>query len=181
MSSSEYTPSEILEKIKLHMKYDVSKTLNENTQLLKEDTWDYWKEITKKIMKKPNQEVASKIKGKTTLDDEKVKQVCKNIKDIVSPSETFGINFDKSQEKEDLLYNIGKSFTTLGDAILIFKKYPSIGGESLYDALDEEWSMSDVLDGIIDNVSNQIKLWCSSNPKVGFCKEKTEQEFKFNI
>jgi hypothetical protein len=179
--SREYTPSEILEKIKLHMKYDVSKTLNENAELLKEDTWDYWKEFAINIMKNPKQTVASKITGKTTLNDKTVEKICKNIKGIVSPSDTFGINFDKSQEREDLLYNIGKSFTTLGDAISIFKKYPSIGGESLYDALDEELFMEDVLDGIIDNVSNQIKLWCSSNPKEDFCKEKTEQEYKFKI
>ena len=174
MSSSKYTPSEILEKIKLHMKYDVSKTLNENVELLKEDTWDYWKEITKSFMNRPEQKSLSSIKvGNPTVD---VNKVCKNIKGIVS-----GLNFNKSQESKDLLYNIGKSFTTLDNAIAIFKKYPSIGGESLYSALNDEWFIGDVLDGIVDSVSNQIKLWCSTNPNVGICKEKTKEELKFGI
>lgn len=174
MIHDKYTAKETLEKIKLHMKYDSSKTLNENTELLKEESWDYWKEITKSFMNRPEQKSLSSIKvGNPTVD---VNKVCKNIKGVIS-----GINFNKSQESKDLLYNIEKSFTTLDNAIAIFKKYPSIGGESLYSALNDEWFISDVLDGIIDGVSNQIKLWCSTNPKVSICKEKTKEELKFGL
>jgi hypothetical protein len=176
MYQDKYTPEEALEKIKLHMKYDVSKTLNENSQILKEDTWNYWNEIAKSFMDDPNQKSLSQIKvGNPTID---VKVASTNIKNIID-----GVNFNKSKEKNDLKYVLDKSFTSLDNIIGLIKTYPSIGGESIYDALNGEFFIKDIVNSNIEIFATKLKEWCTAHnsSNINFCKEKTEQELKFKM
>jgi hypothetical protein len=61
----------------------------------------------------------------------------------------------------------------------INKNYPSIGGESLYDALDGEWFAGSEMDELVDVVANQLMEWCRTKQNIGICVPKSEDELKY--
>jgi hypothetical protein len=167
MVQDKYTAIEALEKIKLHMKYDTSKTLNENTELLKEDDSQYWATVATSIMDKPDQ-IKSISFGNPTVD---VNQACTTIKKAVT-----GVGTDK----DAINYIADNAFKDIANSIAIIKKYPEIsGGESLYDALNNEWFAGGAKKNMIGKVASQIMQWCVSHQKLSICKPKTAEELKY--
>jgi hypothetical protein len=167
MIHDKYTTKEVLEKIKLHMKYDSSKTLNENTELLKEESWDYWKEIAKQFMKYPNN--ISINPGTPTID---VPKSCVAFYKTIS-----GLG------RRDTNYVTSKIFTSLPNSIGVLKAYPTIGKETIYDAIEGEWFSGGLMNSIVTTISGQIKDWCSTgnNSKNKICTEKSKEEMKYGI
>ena len=167
MIHDKYTTKEALEKIKLHMKYDSSKTLNENTELLKEESWDYWKEIAKQFMKYPNN--ISINAGSPTID--------------VPKSAVAFYKTIAGVGRRDTGYVTSKIFTSLPNSIAILKAYPTVGKETIYDAIKGEWFSGGLMDGVVNVISQQIKDWCSTgnNSKNKICTEKSKEEMKYGI
>lgn len=167
MVQDKYTAIEALEKIKLHMKYNTSKTLNENAELLKEDDTQYWATVATSIMDKPEQ-LKNMNFGNPTVN---VDQACNAIKKAVTGTGT---------DKTAITYVVDNAFKDISNSIAIIKKYPEIsGGESLYDALNNEWFAGDAKKSMIVKVSTQIMEWCVSHQKLSICKPKTAEELKY--
>jgi hypothetical protein len=167
MVHDNYSPEESLERIKLMMNYDLSKTLNENKIVSEQYEKEYFKEITKQFMKYP-QNITIK-PGQTTIDLKK-----------------GAAAFYKSIEgagRRDTDYVIGKIFPTLADSIGILKTYPTVGQETIYDAIKGEWFAGGMMDKVVDIISSQLETWCSTgqNSKNQICTPKSKEEMKYGI
>jgi hypothetical protein len=169
MVQDKYSPGESLERIKLMMSYDMGKTLNENKQIVNEqnvDDYEYFETATKSIMKYPNQ--ISKLNfGNPTAN---VKVASKAIKDSV---EGMGTDF------HGLDYILKTGFNNISNSMSIIKNYESIGGESLFDALNGEWFAGGKMDKIVSQVSKQLMEWCKTKSNVSICIPKSEDELKY--
>jgi hypothetical protein len=168
MVQPQYSPQESLERVKLMMKYDSSKTLNENKEIIFEQSIDkskYFRTAAKSIMKYPSQINGLKF-GKPTVD---VNTAVTSIKKAVS-----GVGTDF----HGLDYVLQNGFSSINNSMGIIKAYESTG-ESLFDALNSEWFAGGTTGKIIDKVATQLTVWCNSNPKVYICIPKSEDELKY--
>jgi hypothetical protein len=164
---SQENPKEILSRIKLLMEYDMGKTLTENENVIQEqDVNEYFTTVAKSVMNNPNQ--VSKINfGNPTVDVEKA---CMTIKDAIEGMGT---------DKKGINYVLDNAFKDIANTIAIIKKYPSIAGESLFDALEGEWFISSTKNKVITKVAQQLGQWCQSNPTQKICKPRSKDELKY--
>tara|TARA_B110000503_G_scaffold138607_1_gene225136 strand:+ start:137 stop:670 length:534 start_codon:yes stop_codon:yes gene_type:complete len=177
MVQPQYNPQESLERVKLMMGYDMSKTLNENKNIIFEQSgFDYFTEMVRTYMKYPKS-IPNVNFGTPKID---AKKNAKVINDAVS-QKTFGAF--GGRDSEGLDYVIGKSFNNIADSMSLIKTYPDVGEESLYEAIDGEWFSGDIMKTIVDKVSVQLKSWCSSpaNTSQSLCKIKTKEQLKYGI
>jgi hypothetical protein len=172
MVQPQYSPEEALERVKLMMSYDMSKTLNENKDIIFEQSVnpdEYFKSITKSYMKFPEKITINY--GTPTIDPKKNAGAFK--------SAISGMGRDMG----GLDYIIGKTFNKLPDSISVIKVYPEIADENLYDAIDGEWFSGNLMKTIVNKISSQLKSWCSipANSKQEVCKVKSKEEMKYGI
>jgi hypothetical protein len=171
MKQPKYSPQEALERVKLMMKYDMGKTLNENRNVIfEQSSFNYFNEMVKTYMKYP-QSIPNINFGSVTIPaDKHAAAFNKGIS---------GIGGDASGLDEI----ITKTFKTLANSIAMFKSYPKINEETLYDAIKGEWFSSSVMNKIVSTVSTQLKTWCEvpRNKRNDLCKEKTKNELKYGI
>jgi hypothetical protein len=169
MVHDKYNSEESIDRIKLMMNYDSSKTLNENRILIQEQDVDteYFNEIAKQFMKYPNN--ISINPGTPTID---VPKSCVAFYKTIS-----GVG------RRDTDYVTSKIFTSLPNSIGILKAYPTIGKETIYDAIKGEWFSGGFMDKVVNTISGQIKDWCSTgnNKKNKICTVKTKEELKYGI
>jgi len=169
MVNKQYTAGEALNEIRLRMIYDSSKTLNENKRIVNEQNTDdllYFETAAKSIMKNPTQ--------------------IKNI-NFGSPTNNFKTAASAIKKSVDgvgtgfggLEYVLLSGFTNISNSMAIIKYYPTIGGESIYDALNEELFAGGSMNKIVTKVANQLMQWCSNKPNVGICQPKSEDELKY--
>jgi hypothetical protein len=161
--------NEALKRVLLMMKYDNKKTLVENTSLIFEQNsgdLKYFQIVTKSIMKNPDQ-IKNIDFGSPTNNFKTASNAIK--KSVEGLGTTFG----------GLDYVLLSGFTNIGNSIAIIKYYPTIGGESIYDALNEEMFAGGTMTKIVDKVANQLMEWCSKKPNVGICQPKSEDELKY--
>ena len=168
MVQPQYSPQEALERVKLMMSYDMSKTLNENRELLSEqvNNPEYFTTVTKSLMKNPSQ-VKNINFGNPTAN---VKNAATQIKKAVSG---MGTDF------KGITYVLDNGFKDIESSIAIIKSYPEIGGESLFDALNGELFGGGAMNKIVEKVSKQIEQWCTGKTNVGICQPKTSDELKY--
>lgn len=169
MVQTKYSPEELLNKIRLNMMYDSSKTLNENELVVKEQTegdLEYFKTAVESIMNKPDQVSKLNFGTPTVNIDTAVKAIKKSV-------EGMGTDF------HGLDYILEKGFNNISNSMEIIKKYPSIGGESLYSALNGEWFAGFKTDKIVTEVAGQLMEWCSGKKNISICKPKTKDELKY--
>ena len=168
MVQPQYSAQESLERVKLMMKYDSSKTLNENKEIIFEqvvNSSEYFRTVVKSIMNTPTQ-IGSLKFGKPTIN---VTTAVNSIKKAVD-----GIGTDT----HGLDYVLQNGFSSINNSMGIIKEYPS-AGESLFDALNNEWFAGGTKDKIVTKVATQLTEWCKSNPKVNICIPKSEDELKY--
>jgi hypothetical protein len=169
MVQPHYTPGEALNRVKLMMGYDSSKTLNENkTVIFEQNTGDleYFETAAKSVMKNPTQ--------------------IKNI-NFGNPTNNFKIAANAIKKSVNRIgtsyggldYVLLSGFTNIANSMAIIKYYPTIGGESIYDALNEELFAGGSMDKIVIKVATQLMEWCASKPNISLCKPKTENELKY--
>ncbi len=169
MVQPQYSPGEALNRVKLMMGYDSSKTLNENKRVIFEQNnsdLEYFETAAKSVMKTPNQ--ISKINfGNPTAN---VKTAANAIKKSVDGLGTdfYGLDFI-----------IQNGFNNISNSMSIIKNYPSIGGESLFDALNSEFFAGGKMNKIVSNVSNQLMEWCKTKQNIEICKPKSKDELKY--
>lgn len=171
MVQPKYTPEESLQRIKLMMEYNSSKTLKENENLILEQLENEYFELRAKQLMKYPEKFASLNFGKPTIDPVKSSAaILKTIKGL-------------GTEKEGLGYVIGKSFTSLPNSVAVIKSYPSVGKESLYSAIDGEWFAGGALDGLVSTVGAQLLQWCKlpANAKNKICAVKSKQEMEYGV
>ena len=169
MVTRQYTAGEALNDIRLRMIYDSSKTLNENKKIVNEQNTDdlsYFETATKSIMKTPSQ-ISGINFGNPTAN---VKAAANAIKQSIS-----GVGTDF----HGLDYILQNGFNNISNSMSIIKNYPSIGGESLFDALNGEWFAGGKMNKIVSDVSNQLMEWCRTKQNIGICKPKSEDELKY--
>jgi hypothetical protein len=170
MVQSKYSPGEALNRVKLMMGYDSSKTLNENKSVIFEQNngdLEYFETVTKSIMKNPKQ-ITNINFGNPDINS---KNAITAIKTAVDKN--FGTDFKR------LKYAIEKGFTKINNSMSIIKNYPSISNESLYDALNGEWFAGSEMDKLVDTVSNQLMEWCRTKQNINICKPKSQEELKY--
>jgi hypothetical protein len=170
MVNKQYTAGEALNEIRLRMIYDSSKTLNENKRIVNEQNTDnllYFETAAKSIMKNPKQ-ITNINFGNPDINSKNAATAIKT-----SVDKNFGTDF------KGLKYAIEKGFTKINNSMSIIKNYPSIGGESLYDALDGEWFAGSEMDDLVDVVANQLMEWCRTKQNIGICVPKSEDELKY--
>jgi hypothetical protein len=159
-----------LKKILLMMKYNNKKTLSENVGVISEQSnFDYFTEIVKSFMKYPKK--FSINVGSPTIDTKKHSEaIYKSINRV-------------GRDKELRTYIIPKTFNTFANSVSVIKTYPSIGGESIYDAIHGEWFSSNVMNDITSRVSKQLQEWCSieENKKNNICTVKSKEQLKYGI
>lgn len=168
MVQPQYSPQEALERVKLMMKYDSSKTLNENREIIFEQTIDaakYFQTVAKSIMNNPTQ-ISSLKFGKPTVN---INTAVNSIKNAVN-----GVGTDY----HGLDYVLQNGFSSINNSMGIIKAYVSTG-ESLFDALNGEWFASGTRGKIITKVATQLTEWCKSNSKLNICIPKSEDELKY--
>jgi hypothetical protein len=87
------------------------------------------------------------------------------------------------REISGLDYIINKTFNNISDSISMFKAYPEVAEESLYDAIEGEWFSGNLMKTIVNKVSTQMKSWCSlpANSKQEICRIKSKEEIKYGI
>jgi hypothetical protein len=161
--------NEALKRVLLMMKYDDKKTLTENTSLLLEQNngdLEYFEIVVQSIMKNPNQ-IKNINFGIPTNNFKTAANAIKKSVDGVGT--TFG----------GLNYVLLSGFTNITNSIAIIKYYPTIGGESIYDALNEELFAGGSVNKIVTKVANQLMEWCSNKPTIGICQPKSEDELKY--
>jgi hypothetical protein len=168
MKQPKYSPQEALERVKLMMKYDMGKTLNENRELLSEqvNNPEYFNTVTKSIMKNPSQ-VKNINFGNPTVN---VKNAVTQINKAVS-----GIGTDF----KGITFVLDNGFKDIANSMAIIKSYPEIGGESLFDALNGELFGGFKMNDVIKKVSEQIETWCQGKTNISICKIKTSDELKY--
>lgn len=169
MVNKQYTAGEALNEIRLRMIYDSSKTLNENKRIVNEQNTDdllYFETAAKSIMKTPTQ-IKNINFGSPTNNFKTAASAIKKSVDGV------GTTF------EGLEYVLLSGFTNISNSMAIIKYYPTIGGESIYDALNEELFAGGSMNKIVTKVANQLMQWCSNKPNVGICQPKSEDELKY--
>jgi hypothetical protein len=170
MVQPKYSPEEALDRVKLMMGYNSSKTLNENkSDIFKQsniDTDYYFKTITKSIMNTPSQ-VKNLNFGSVTVN---AKTAAKTIEKSV---DGIGTTF------EGLEYALLNGFTNIANSMEIIKVYPTVSNESLYRALKGEVFGRNIMNKLVDTVSKQLTNWCNTNPKVNMCIPKTKEELKY--
>jgi hypothetical protein len=174
MVQPQYNPQEALERVKLMMSYDMGKTLNENKKVISEQSnFDYFSEMVKSYMKYPKG-IPNINFGSSTV--EPTKRIQEFVK-AISPKKTLGLGKDTTA----LNYVINETFTSLPNSLIFIKKYPEIGGESLYDAIDGEWFSGKIMNNIVSKVSSQLKDWCQlpNNKKHDVCVVKTKEKLKY--
>ena len=164
---SQENKKEILSRIKLLMEYDMGKTLTENEILLEQDDSDYFNEIAKQFMKYPNQIPINT--GSPTID------VAKSALAFYKTISGVG--------RRDTDYVISKTFTSLPNSIGVLKAYPTVGKETIYDAIKGEWFSGGLMDEVVNTISNQIKEWCSkgNNQKKEICVVKSKEQLKYGV
>ena len=167
MYQDNYTPEESLDRIKLMMNYDSSKTLNENRLLLEQDDTEYFNEIAKQFMKYPDK-ISINV-GNPTID-------------VNKSAEAFYKTI-QGAGRRDTDYVISKVFTSLPNTIGVLKTYPTIGKENIYDAIKGEWFSGGFMDTVVEIISSQIKQWCSveSNKKNNICVVKSKEQLKYGV
>jgi hypothetical protein len=169
MVQPKYNPEESLQRVKLIMKYDSSKTLNENKGLIKEqpvDDLEYFKTVAKSLMNNPSQ-VKNVDFGNPTAN---IKTAAQAIKNSVG---NVGTDF------HGLDYILQNGFNNISNSMAIVKNYTSIGGESLYSALNGEWFAGRTKNKIVNQVAEQLMEWCKTKPTINICKPKTADELKY--
>lgn len=168
MVQPQYSPQEALERVKLMMSYDMSKTLNENRELLSEqvNNPEYFTTVTKSLMKNPSQ-VKNINFGNPTAN---VKNAATQIKKAVSG---MGTDF------KGITYVLDNGFKDIASSMAIIKSYPEIGGESLFDALNGELFGGLKMNEVVKRVSEQIETWCQGKTNISICKVKTSDELKY--
>lgn len=164
--NKDLTPQEALERVKLMMKYDLKKTLNENIEEAETTSnTDWFKTVAKSFMKNPTQitmnfgSPSGDIKARVSAFDKAIS----------------GIGGDP----EGLTYTISKSMTNIADSMAFLKMYPEVNGESLYDAIEGEWFSGKIMDNVVNTISNQLASWCSTNQKQSICTPKSSMELKY--
>ena len=167
--------NEALKRVLLMMKYDNKKTLVENTSLIFEQSEDeYFKNLIKSYMSHP--ESIPNIFGNPTIKPEvNAKAFFDAISNKMNKTRGItGIARDMDPE-QGLPYIIQKTFTSLPNSFAMFKSYPSVGGESLWEAIEGEWFAGDLMDSVINPVKNQLQTWCKDpkNIKNDICIVKT--------
>ena len=172
MVQPQYSPEEALQRVKLMMNYDSSKTLNENKNIIFEQVTnadEYFKSIVKGYMAYPEKITINY--GTPTIDPKKNAEAFQKA--------ISGIGRDIS----GLEYVINKTFNKLPDSIAVIKSYKDVTGESLYDAIDGEWFSGNIMKTIVGKISSQLKTWCSVpvNSKQEICKVKSKEEIKYGI
>ena len=177
MVQPQYSPEEALNRVKLMMGYDSSKTLNENKSVIFEQIAspdEYFKSIVKGYMKYPEKMTVNY--GSPKIDPKKNAQAFQK---AISPEDTLGIGRDNS----GLDYIINKTFNNISDSMAMIKTYPEVAGENLYDAIDGEWFSGNLMKTIISKISSQLKSWCTVpvNSKQEICKVKSKEELKYGI
>jgi hypothetical protein len=176
MVQPQYSPQESLERVKLMMKYDISKTLNENKDIIFEQSdFDYFSEVVKSYMKYP-ESIPNINFGSVTIEPTlRVQEFAK----AISPKKTLGLGRDT----KGIDYNINETLTTLPNSFSFFKKYFEINGESLYDAIDGEWFSGKIMNNVVSKVSSQLKKWCEgqNNKKNNVCVVKTKERLKYGF
>jgi hypothetical protein len=179
MVHTKYSPKESLERIELLMKYDSSKTLTENLNTTNQnnttttgnqaDAIEYFKKIAESIMKYPDKYSINV--GQPTINPSKnAAAFYKAIKGL-------------GRDRDGLKYIISKSFDTIANSIAFIKAYPSVGEESLYEAIDGQWFAGNLMENIVGLVSQQLQQWCSStsNKSKGICTVRTKEQLKYGI
>jgi len=170
MVQPKYSPEEALDRVKLMMGYNSSKTLNENKSAIFEnnnvDTDYYFNIITKSIMNTPSL-VKNLNFGSATVNTE---TAAKTIKKSV---DGIGTTF------EGLEYALLSGFTNIANSMEIIEVYPTISDESLYQALKGEVFGRNFMNKLVDTVSKQLINWCKTNPKVNICIPKTKEVLKY--
>jgi hypothetical protein len=169
MVNKQYTVGESLNQIRLRMIYDSSKTLNENIELVTEQSnsnLEYFETAAKSLMNNPSQ-IKDINFGNPTIN---VKNAVTAIKNSVSG---LGTDF------HGLDYILEKGFNNISNSMAIIKSYPETGGESLYDALNGEWFAGGTMTKIVNQVASQLMNWCNGKTNIGICKPKTKDELKY--
>jgi hypothetical protein len=171
MVQPQYSPEEALNRVKLMMGYDSSKTLNENKSVIFEQTAspdEYFKSIVKGYMKYPEKMTINY--GNPTGDPKK------NAAAFLKAIEGIG-------RQGDIDYVINKVFNNISNSMAIIKTYPEVNGENLYDAIDGEWFSGNLMKTIVGKISSQLKSWCTVpvNSKQEICKVKSKEEMKYGI
>jgi hypothetical protein len=169
MVQPQYSPAEALNRVKLMMGYDSSKTLNENKSVIFEQNngdLEYFETATKSIMKTPTQ-INNINFGTPNINFKNASNAIKKSVDGVGT--TFG----------GLDYVLLSGFTNIANSMAIIKYYPTIGEESIFDALNEELFAGGSMNKIVTKVASQLMQWCSSKPNIEICKPKTEDELKY--
>lgn len=169
MVNTKYTAEEALNEIKLRMVYDSSKTLNENKRMINEQVegdLEYFKTVAKSLMNSPSQ-IEKVDFGNPTAN---VKSAAEAIKKSVT---NVGTDF------HGLDYVLQNGFNNISNSMAIIKKYPLIGGESLFSALNGEWFAGGTKNKIVNQVAGQLMEWCKTKTDIGFCKPKTADELKY--
>jgi hypothetical protein len=167
--------NDALKRVLLMMKYDNKKTLVENTDLLLEQTEDeYFTNLVKSYMSHP--ETIPNVFGTPTIKPEvNAKAFFSAISNAMN--KTRGItNITRDTDPDQgLPFIISKTFNTLPNSFAMFKSYPSVGGESLWDALEGEWFAGDLKNSVINPVKTQLQTWCQDpkHKKNDFCVVKT--------
>jgi len=172
MVQPQYSPVEALERVKLMMSYNMSKTLNENKDIIFEQSVnpdEYFSKIVKGYMKNPDKMTINY--GNPTIDPRKNAEAFQKA--------IGGIGRDIS----GLDYVISKTFNKLSDSMSIIKVYPEVNDETLYDAIDGEWFSGNIMKSIVGKISTQLKSWCAStgNSKKEICKVKSKEQMKYGI
>jgi hypothetical protein len=167
--------NEALKRVLLMMKYDDKKTLTENTSLLLEQNEDeYFTNLIKSYMAHP--EAIPNVFGNPTIKPaENAKAFFSAISNAMNKTRGItGIARDMDTE-QGLPFIISKTFTSLPNSFAMFKAYPSVGGESLWDALEGEWFAGDLKKSVIDPIKTQLQTWCQDpkHKKNDFCVVKT--------
>jgi hypothetical protein len=132
MKQPEYSPLEALERIKLMMKYDMSKTLNENKEVISEQP-------TKNGMS-----TASKVESffnSCSTQAKNLKQVASDSQ-IISAAESINKAIEGLQTDEDLIKSAIESMGNVADLCALKTKYDARYG-SLYEDLDGDINGTD--------------------------------------
>jgi hypothetical protein len=172
MKQPKYSPEEALNRVKLMMSYDMGKTLNENKDIIFEQSVnpdEYFKSIVKGYLKYPEKITINY--GSPKIDPKK--------NAVAFQKAIGGIGRDIS----GLDYIINKTFNNISDSMAMIKTYPEVAGENLYDAIDGEWFSGNLMKTIVSKISSQLKSWCTVpvNSKQEICKVKSKEEMKYGI
>ena len=167
--------NEALKRVLLMMNYNSKKTLVENTELIFEQTSDeYFTNLAKSFMAHPEQ--IPNIFGNPTIKPEvNAKAFFGAISNVMNKTRGVTGMFRDMDPNQGLPSIISKTFNSLPNSIAMFKVYPSVGGESLWDALQGEWFADDLKDSVINPVKTQIQTWCKDpkNSKNNLCVVKS--------